>query len=456
MSSTDVDRRWGQAPSQALAFAAADGEEVARIVGGMLNSGGGTILIRTEEVADRADELAAHLLQRISPPASWAFSAKTQDGVERLVVDVPDGPQKPYVVDGRIYVREGSVERPAVAADLSRLIEERTAQDLLWERRPALGVTVEDLDAEEIARTRRIAVESGRFDPSTTGTDETLRKLNLTEEGTPLQAAVVAFADEVMPWYPQCCLRLARFEGTTKEGFRDGRRVFGHAFRLLAEAQAFLERHLSIAGTVAAGSLRRQDRPEYPVLALREALVNAFCHRDYSVPGGTVSIAIFDDRLEIANSGRLPEGWTVADLLREHASCPPNPLLADLFYRRGLSELWGRGTLGIVRQCLEAGCPEPQFEERSGEVIVRFRPAAPPASADSNLDDLSERQTRVLERIRTSARATLREIKDSVAPDMPDSTLRSELIRLRSLGLIESVGFGRGAFWRPARIAPTT
>lgn len=103
-------------------------------------------------------------------------------------------------------------------------------------------------------------------------------------------------------------------------------------------------------------------------------IANALCHRDYAVGGGAVSIAIFDDRLEVTSVGPLPFGQTVEDLLRPHPSRPWNPMIAQVFYRRGLIEQWGRGTLKMVQLAEEAGLATPEFEVTRHDVTVRFRP----------------------------------------------------------------------------------
>jgi ATP-dependent DNA helicase RecG len=141
------------------------------------------------------------------------------------------------------------------------------------------------------------------------------------------------FGREFLPHYPQCQLRLARFRGTDKNEFLDQRQLHGHAFDLLSEAMQFLTRHLPVAGRIEPGVFERVDEPLFPPIALREALVNAFCHRDYAQAGGAVSVAIYDDRLEIWSSGELPLGMKVEDLKREHLSRPRNPLIAEVFYR---------------------------------------------------------------------------------------------------------------------------
>ena len=146
-----------------------------------------------------------------------------------------------------------------------------------------------------------------------------------------------------MPRYPQCLLRMARFQEVNKTEFIDNRHEIGNAFDLLVRAQRFLRDHLPVAGRVVPNVFERIDDPLYPPEALREALANALCHRDHSVGGGSVSITMYDDRLEIASTGLLPFGLTLDALTRPHPSLPWNPLIARAFYRRGIAVLSRRG-----------------------------------------------------------------------------------------------------------------
>ncbi len=463
MTTADATRWIGHSESQTLEFKdSVNSPSIVEAVCGMLNATGGVVVIGVADngsiigVRDadvRAEEVDRSIRKNMSPPAPWSVLSAEAGDKSVIVIDVPSGPRKPYVVNGRVFVRDGEVNRRATAHDINRLIEDRIRSDEHWERQPAIGMSTTDLDTAEIETTIGQAVEAGRWDSSITTTEEVLRRLHLVIEDRPIQAAIVAFGTRVLPWYPQCSLRLARFMGVTKEEFVDQRKMSGHAFLLLEEASQFLGKHLPVRGTFQSGQMRRQDRPLFPVLALREALVNALCHRDYSIAGGAVSIAIFDDRLEIGSTGTLPSGVTVADLKRDHFSQPRNPLLADIFYRRGLIELWGRGTQGIVGQCVEAGCPEPQFEERAGEFVVRFLAPDYAVSVPEGVE-LSHRQARILGLFQATPKRSLREIRESVDPGLSDSTVRNDLNRLRELGLVEAVGVGRGAFWRLVRLSP--
>jgi ATP-dependent DNA helicase RecG len=217
---------------------------------------------------------------------------------------------------------------------------------------------------------------------------------------------VVVFGREFLPHDPQCQLRLARFRGTDKNEFLDQRQLHGHAFDLLSEAMQFLTRHLPVAGRIEPGVFERVDEPLFPPVALREALVNAFCHRDYAQAGGAVSVAIYDDRLEIWSSGERPLGMKVEDLKREHLSRPQNPLIAEVFYRRGLVGRWGRGTQKIVELCPRAGHPEPEFLEVAGAVGVRFLPIGYVALLRV-AHDLTERQRQILQAVAGGGSASL-------------------------------------------------
>lgn len=115
-----------------------------------------------------------------------------------------------------------------------------------------------------------------------------------------------------------------------------------------------------------------QKRMEYPKDAVREALLNAIANKDYS--GGVPNqISVYTDKIIIWNEGQLPENWTVKNLQEKHASRPDNPDIANALFRSGYIESWGRGTLKIIRECRQAGIPEPVFSYDSSDISLEFR-----------------------------------------------------------------------------------
>ena len=155
---------------------------------------------------------------------------------------------------------------------------------------------------------------------------DVLDRLGLRKGGKLLRAAVVLFGKTFLPDYPQCELRMARFRGLDKTEFLDQRQLRGPAFKLLEEAEIFCQRHFPLPGKIVPSQMRRVETPLIPPDAMREILVNALVHRDYSIAGGAVSLAIFDDRVEVWSAGKYPSGITPESLTRAHLSVQRNPI----------------------------------------------------------------------------------------------------------------------------------
>ena len=161
---------------------------------------------------------------------------------------------------------------------------------------------------------------------------QVLKRLKLVQDGKPKRAAIVLFAKTESLDLPQCMIKMARFKGADKLGeFLDNQRVDGNAFKIFEAADDFLRRHLPIAGFFNPNQYQRIDKPALPVLAVREAIINAICHKDYSMRSGYISLAIFDTTVEIWNNGSLPRGLKIEDLKHSHESIPRNELIAKVF-----------------------------------------------------------------------------------------------------------------------------
>lgn len=448
-----------QGESERLEFKRSTGQrtEAAKTVCAMLNNVGGIILFGVNGKGEiigqhvATDTLAAlsHEFAQIEPPAFPDTQVVTlETGLSVIVVSVSGG-GGPYTFDSRPYIRSGPTNRVMPRAHYDRILLERMHAVHRWENQPAIGVDIGDLDHTEIVRTIEESIRRQRIeDPGTRNPAELLLGLNLIHHGHLLNAAVVLFGDShhLLPNYPQCLLRMARFHGHDKTEFIDNRQEVGHTFDLFVRAQRFLRDHLPIAGRIVPNLFERVDDPLYPPAALREALANAFCHRDYSIGGGAVSIAIYDDRLEISSTGMLPFGLTPEDLMRPHPSRPWNPLIAQVFYRRGIIESWGRGTIKMAELTEQAGLAPPEFESRAGEVLVRFRPTHYVAPHRIG-HDLNPLQRELLEALAGVGSATLADLRATVQIEAADRTIQENLALLRHLGLVESRGRGRGARW---------
>jgi ATP-dependent DNA helicase RecG len=431
--------------------------DAAKTICAMLNGIGGFVLfgvsndgtIAGQEIGNDTIRDVSAELRRMEPPAFPDVETVMLDSGKGVIVVRISGGGGPYTYDGRPFCRRNAETELMPRERYERLLLERMHATNRWENQAAVGLGIEDLDKSEIARTVEEAVRRLRMeDPGTRDPAQLLLGLGLLQREVLLNAAVVLFgrSDRLLPTYPQCVLRLARFRGTDKTEFIDNRQEVGHAFDLLQRAQRFLRDHLPVAGRVVPGLFERVDDPVYPPVALREALANALCHRDYGVGGGAVTVAIYDDRLEIASTGALPFDLTLEDLVKPHPSRPWNPLIAHAFYRRGIIESWGRGTLKITELARQAGLAAPEFEVSGGEVRVRFHPSTYVAPTRVGRD-LTSLQRQLLEVVSEARSASLRDIRGRLAGAPADRTIRENLAILRNLDLLETTGHGRGARW---------
>lgn len=176
-----------------------------------------------------------------------------------------------------------------------------------------------------------------------------------------LNAANALFGLDPTMQHIQCKVRLARFEGTNKLVFRDQTVCEGNLFKQYDAVIDFCLKHLNLAGRM--DSKFRQDTLTVPYTAIKEAAINMLCHRSWNADNLTPSLAIYDDRMVFQNPGAFPPGMSWKDFVDDSiGSMPLNPTIANVFYRRGTMESWGRGISLIMQSCREQGLPEPKIE----------------------------------------------------------------------------------------------
>ncbi len=452
----------GSGESETLEFKETTGarREAAMTVCAFLNQSGGQVLFGVtpdgavvgQQVGERTIEQLSAELGRIDPPAFPTIRrVPLDDGREVIVVSADRGASRPYAYRGAAYRRVGNTTLAMSAHEYNRMLFERMHSEQRWENQPAAGWSIGDLDVAEIRRTVSEAVRRGRLEEPVGGDPpDLLRGLGLLRDGVLLRAAAVLFGNTERLEFemPQCLLRVARFRGVDRMEFLDNRQFNGNAFTLLANAERFLRDALPIAGRFDEGRFDRIDEPLYPPLATREALANALCHRDYSIGGGSVGIALYDDRLEVTSSGSLHFGLTPEKLFAPHESRPWNPLIARTFYRRGIIEEWGSGTLKMAELASGAGLPVPEIEDASGAVTVRFRrgrPLPPPRGRTSNPAERREVILDLLDRIEDGL--TRREISSQLGSAVSERQVRRALEELRDAGLVVSTNRGPLTRW---------
>ena len=376
-----------QGEGESIEFKRSTGEmkEAMQTLCAFLNGIGGTVLFgirpdgtaEGQDVTDKTLREIAQAADRFEPPAHVSIHrVKAKAGREVVAVAVEGGrDMRPFAHEGHAYERVSSTTRRMPQAKYERLLVERGHARRRWENLPADGLALKDLDRKEILRTRELAIQQNRISPDTNrDIGEILDRLGLRVAGVLTQAALVLYGKRFLPDYPQCLLKMGRFRGTEITGeIVDNRQEHMNAFAMVREGMAFLERTMPLGARFPEGQIFREDRFPVPPDALREILLNAVMHRDYSHYSGHVAIVVFDDRIEIRSYGRLPNGVTVKQLSGKHISKPTNPLIAGAFHRTGAVEVWGRGTNRVIEMCKKHGAAPPTFEEMQGFLIVTFK-----------------------------------------------------------------------------------
>lgn len=341
---------------------------ILRTLSGFSNTAGGVLILgvrdRTREVVGIDDPLAVEeqvmniaadgIRPQVLPEVEIVSFRKTT----LVVVTVFPGPVRPYFVAslGRekgTFVRVGSSNRRASSEILAELV--RTAKNIGFDEEPLSDATRNDLDLE-IARSR--FADRRKLQP------EDLTSLNLLVrhggKEVPTVGGMILFGRERLRRFPDARIRLARFSGTDRASITDRLDADSDPIAAIEEALAFLRRSTTMGMKVEGA--RRRDVPQFPPVALREAIINAVVHADYSQAGSPIRVAVFDDRIEIENPGLLPFGMTIEEM-QLGVSKLRNRVIGRVFHELGLIEQWGSGVRRMTQACEDMGLPAPVFEE---------------------------------------------------------------------------------------------
>ena len=398
-------------------------------------------------------ELEVRLQEAISPKALFTVSVDDEDGVQILTVEVPAGRDLPYVVDGRAYVRVGVQNQIANSAELRHIIQTRANEAERWERRPSLGLELDDLDYDEVLKTAKQAGRLGRIAPIVAADEFTaLQQLGLAGTSGLTQGCDVLFGLQPALRHPQCRVRFIRFD-TDKIGdvYQDNQSFQGPVFQVFEKIIQRLMAHVKVHAVFLPGMVHRQDRVSYSLDALREGVVNALAHRDYSSFTGGVSVSVFPKRIEIWNSGRLPAALDVKELRQNHPSIPVNPDITHALYLRGLMERTGRGTLKVISACKALGARAPVWTDKPSGVTLTLYAAA---DEDPNREPkLNERQLALMSFLRPGDTIRVREYLEAFGGGVTDRQVRRDLAQLEGLGLVTRIGQARSTGYRRTEMA---
>jgi ATP-dependent DNA helicase RecG len=456
----DIEAMLAQGEGSHLAFArgGVKPDDLAETLAALANAQGGEVLIgvgrgrKLEGVHDPSAAIATVLDAGVActPPLITPLpQAVAHGGQTLLVVQVPPGLPNVYCVRGKYLRREGLANEPIPPDALRRLLLERGATS--WERLSPEGANASDLDERKIEGYAQRVGSAAEGDVAAF----LFRRgcLARGEHGhgqRPTNAGLLLFGRDVEQFFPQCEITLVRYRGREmsdeflREDIRD---TLVEAAR---RAELWLSEHMRRGSRMV--GLERQDWTQFPMGAVRETLVNAIAHRDYSVRGEGIRIGLYSDRLECYSPGRLPGHVTLQNMVEERFS--RNETLVQVLADYGLIERLGYGIDRMLRQMADAGLPAPEFRETAAGFLVTLRGQTGEDTFDADGVDvgewrrmgLNERQIAALLHLIEQRRITNRDMQE-LAPDVSAETLRRDLADLVERGLLLRVGDKRGAYY---------
>lgn len=341
---------------------------ILRTVTAFANTAGGTLIIGVEDVSrfiigikepHEIEEKIANLISdSIAPNLFPEIDTIPWRDTYLLVVRVFPSPTRPHYYkklgpDEGVYIRVGSTNRkadPEMIQELNRIVRNET-----FDEQPLAKLNSEDIDF------RAASEQFNKIKQLTYKDLETLELLiDYQGKKVPTVAGIILFGKNRAKVFPDAWIQAGRFNGLNKSLIVDNAEFHSFPIDAIEEAIKFIEKHamqsLKIDGT------RHQKSWSVPINAVREAIINAVVHADYSQHGTPIRVAIFNDRIEIDNPGLLRFGLTISDI-KQGISKLRNRIIGRIFHAIGLIERWGSGIQRIISSCNDGGFPEPKFEE---------------------------------------------------------------------------------------------
>jgi len=400
-----------------------------------------------------------HLLEEIPNKSrdlmgvTIVVNRKTDNNKTYLEIHVP-AYSVPISLRGRYYFRSGTTNLELTGNSLTEFLLRKFGKT--WDDAIADNFSIDDISTDTINHFKKLAADRLPGILSETDPKLILGKLNLMSKGKFKRAAVLLFAKNPQQFFLQAHVRIGKF--ISESDIVSSDIVEGNLFEQVEKSLDILTTKYLVS-SISYEGIHRREKLEYPYGALREALLNAIVHRSY-LTTSAIQIRVYNNKLEILNEGELPEEISVQDLKREHLSKPRNPLIADIFYKSGFIESWGRGTLKIVQDCISGGLPEPDFDINGHLFRITFPKHITAENIDSETilahdtkndtendtkNDTEKRLKTLLMIIGKDPTVSMKELADRLS--VSRITVVRDIEKLKKQGIITRIGPAKGGYW---------
>ena len=369
-----------------------------------------------------------------------AVNLHAKEGKDFIEIEVPVS-DVPISYHGGYHYRSGSTKQELKGADLQRFILKKMGKS--WDDIPIEKASEEEIDLDTVKMFKSLGTKNGRMAPEaeSDSVHELLDNLQLLSEDNRLKsAAILSFGKGPKKYFTTAYIKIGRF-GNSDHDLKFQDVINGNLLTMPGKLIEILKAKY-LTSPITYEGIERKEQLEYPEDALREAILNAIVHKDYT--GTFIQISVYDDRLVLWNPGTLPDNLGIEDLKKKHPSRPRNKNIAEVFFMAGFIEAWGRGISKIYDSLRLAGMPEPLFEETGGGIQVTFSKYFFNEEYIQQ-NNLNTRQVNALKYIHQNKTITNKKYQEITGTSRITAT--RDLTDLVAKKLIKSFGRGAGAFY---------
>jgi len=354
-----------------------------------------------------------------------------------------------YYAFGRPYIRVSDEDKKLSPQEIETRIRSKIKSEVVWDKEIS-DTGIKQINNTVVRDFFERALQAGRITYKVSAADVGIKKLGLVKNEKLTNAGKVLFGKNT-----DIEFQMAIFAGTEKLTFLDIGQIKGNIFFLLDETEKYIRNHIN--WRVQFGKMEREEIPEIPIAALREALVNSLCHRDYTVSESN-KVAIFRDRIEIYNPGNFPDGITPEDYIKKNeASILRNPSIADVLYKSKDIEKWASGLKRIFNECLENKIKVEFKCMKTGFATVFYRPEINDETIKNYQKKTSEKITpelhsnctrialEIFDLLKENKYITIKEISKKI--NAAERTIKYNIKELKEKKLIKRVGPDKGGYW---------
>jgi len=424
-------------------------DEYLKWICGFANAKGGKIYLGKDDKGkvvgvENYKRLMDDIPNKITSGLGLVCDVNLHQEADKYYIEIEVQPHDvPISFHGKYHFRSGSTKQELQGTALNEFLLRKTGKT--WDDVIEPSASFDDIDERAIEAFKRGAVKSGRLPQveNENSIHQIFENLRLTKDGKLKRSAVLLFGKDPRNFCINAYVKIGKF-GKSDDDLLSQEVVEGNAFELATQTLEILDKKY-FKKSISYDGLHRIETTEYPYEAIRETLLNAIVHRQYV--GAPIQISIYDDKIMVWNFGVLPDPITLEDLKHKHASHPRNPILADVFFKGGLIESWGRGTLKIINECKLAGLPIPEIAEMTGGIVVSIYKDIYNEKHLSKLD-LNERQLKAVMHVKEKGSITNSAYQDLC--DVSKATATRDLTELiEKFKLLERTGeVGAGTVYK--------